>query len=97
MPSTAGAPAKTAVPPAAGAPAKTALPSAAGAPAKTAVPPTAGAPAKTALPPAAGTPAHKPRICVNLAGVAFDPQLACSLSPVLFAAAAVPTSDAASC
>ena len=85
MPSTAGAPAKTAVPPAAGAPAKTALPSA------------AGAPAKTAVPSAAGAPAHKPRICVNLAGVAFDPQLACSFAPVLFAAAAVPTSDADSC
>jgi len=49
------------------------------------------------VPPAAGEPAHKSRICVNLAGVAFDPQPVCSLSPVLFAAAAVPTSDAASC
>ncbi|PMC91417.1 hypothetical protein CJ186_06455 [Actinomyces graevenitzii] len=68
-----------------------------GAPAKTAVPPAAGEPAKTTLPPAAGAPAHKPRICVNLAGVAFDLRPVCSLSPVLFAAAAVPTSDAASC
>ena len=74
-----------------GAPAKTAVPPAAGAPAQI------GAPAKTAVPPAAGAPAHKSRICVNLAGVAFDPQPVCSLSPVLFAAAAVLTSDAASC
>ncbi|ERH18615.1 hypothetical protein HMPREF1978_00278 [Actinomyces graevenitzii F0530] len=49
------------------------------------------------MPPAAGEPAHKSRICVNLAGVAFDPQPTGFLSPVLFAAAAVPTSDAASC
>ena len=97
MPSTAGAPAKTVVPPAAGVPAKTVVPPAAGAPAKTVVPPAAGVPAKTAVPPAAGAPAHKPRICVNLAGGAFDPQPVCSLSPVLFAAAAVLTSDAASC
>ena len=80
-----------------GAPAKTAVPPAAGEPAKTTLPPTAGEPAKTAVPPTAGEPAHKSRICVNLAGVAFDPQPVCSLSPVLFAAAAVPTSDAASC
>ena len=97
MPPAAGEPAKTTLPPTAGEPAKTAVPPAAGEPAKTAVPPTAGEPAKTAVPPTAGEPAHKSRICVNLAGVAFDPQPVCSLSPVLFAAAAVPTSDAASC
>jgi len=59
------------------------------------VPAQIGAPAKTAVPPAAGAPAHKPRICVNLAGAASGPQPAGFLSTVLFAAAAVPTSDAA--